>query len=125
MPSTPAVRRPHLAVTIVLLALGACGRFKEENWPETAARASCETFRRCNPLSFYSSYDSVGECADQTQVEPPQASGCTYDPEIARECLDALGWSCRKLGEQVEEVDALCLSVWACSGGSTPEDTGT
>lgn len=105
-----------------LLAFAACGRFKEENWPATAAAASCKTFRRCNPVGFYNSYDTHDECVTQTTVVPAAATDCGYDKARAKDCIDALGWSCEKLGERWDEVDELCRSVTQC--GSTTGDTG-
>lgn len=107
----------------VLLATTACGRFKEENWPETAARASCEALRRCNPVGFFASYDTLDECIPDTIVVPDGATGCAYDADLARECVQALGWRCEKLGERWDEVDTLCRAVSEC--GVPPADTGS
>lgn len=108
-------------VILGLLAFAACGRFKEDNWPTTAASASCKTFRRCNPVGFYNSYDTLDECISQTVV--PTGADCGYDKELAKECVGAWGWSCEKLGERWDEVEELCASVSDC--GTTVTDTGT
>lgn len=111
------------SVVVGSVALAGCGKYQEENWYLLAAEVSCETSRRCDTANFWYHYDSLAACVDDSlgSAEAP-AEGCVYDKKAARKCVDAMKWSCRKIGERYDELQDVCDSVWTCEG--IPIDSG-
>lgn len=110
------------SVSVLLFVLASCGKYKEDKWYQLASEVSCETAKRCDTVNFWFNYDSIDACVDDTlaSTEPP-GDGCVYDKKAARKCVDSMKWSCKKIGERYEELQAQCQAVWDCP--EEPEDT--
>jgi hypothetical protein len=104
-----------LPSVLALVLLVSCGRYKEDRWPHHAARVSCKTLRRCDSANYYNHYASLDACiTDSEGSAGAPVEGCTYDKKAARECVDAMKWSCTKIGERYDELVARCNAVWNC-----------
>ncbi len=103
------------------LSIASCG-LSEERWTTQAATVSCQTLRRCDPIDFHRDFADLDACVQAT--DPGDRAGCTYDEEAARECREALRWSCRRIGRSYDEVLDRCDAVWICDTGVIPERPG-
>ena len=104
------------------LVLVSCGGVSEEQWDDAVRDVSCQTVRRCDPITFHRDYGDLQTCIDATN--PGNFAGCRYDESAARDCLAAFDWSCRRLGRDYDEWRARCSAVWTCDDDGTG-DTGT
>jgi len=103
-----------------MLQTAACG-LSEERWTRQAPSVSCKLLRRCDPINFHRDFADLDACIDATELGDLER--CEYDEEAARDCKDALKWSCRKVGRRYEEVVDACDAVWTCDTGN-PGTTG-
>ncbi|HHO53434.1 MAG TPA: hypothetical protein ENK18_21825 [Deltaproteobacteria bacterium] len=93
--------------------LAACGELSQERWAPRAAQVSCQTLRRCDPITYHLDYGSMDACLDATEVFEP--TGCTYDPEAASRCIAAMRWRCPRIGRRYDQLLERCDAVWSCS----------
>ncbi len=115
---------------VAFVLMPACGWFgvSQKNWPDRSSNVSCHYVKRCHTADFWSTYDSVDQCVDETrdllQDEADLYGGCTFSEESAADCLDAMGKSCKTIGQSYDALLSACFSVWDCSG-PRPFDTGS
>jgi len=62
---------------------------------------------------FFADLDA---CVEATVLGDTE--GCQFDSRRARECREALKWSCRKIGERYDEVVNRCNAIWSCDTGT-------
>lgn len=100
----------------VLVACG--GQVKQSNWGRKSAKVSCKFAKRCDTANFHFQYESLGQCVDESEAEFLSLGGyydaCDYDPGKAARCLDAMNWSCKKIGSNYDDLLAACFDVWIC-----------
>ncbi len=110
-------------VVMAVLVTG-CGP-TEENWGDKFADAQCSFARRCDAANFWYTWDDVETCetAASDLYASADLSGCTFDDEAARQCLQALNQDCKEVGREYDGLVAPCLLVWAC--GADSADTGS
>ncbi|MEM6930269.1 MAG: hypothetical protein AAF602_25235 [Myxococcota bacterium] len=104
-----------------MLLLASCG-LSEEQWSGQAATVSCQTLRRCDPIDFHRDFADLDACVEAT--DPGEFEGCSYDEAAARDCREALRWSCARIGREYDDVVARCESVWKCDTGVIVERPG-
>ena len=111
-----------------LVALGGCG-VNEENWSDKLAKAECSFAERCDAATFWYTYEDASACVDEKfaaySAGEAELVGCTFVKDAAKDCLDALGASCKVIGREYEARVAACYAVWDCGGASRDSfDTG-
>ena len=107
-----------LAAAVFALSQSVSCGLSEERWTEQAPQVSCKLLRRCDPITFHRDFEDLDACVDATTLGDRE--GCQYEPDAARQCREALGWSCRKVGQRYDEVVQRCNTIWTCDTG-TPE----
>ncbi|MBX2800246.1 MAG: hypothetical protein KTR31_21380 [Myxococcales bacterium] len=107
---------------LTLVISSSCGKVSAEEWNREVAKVSCQTLKRCDPISFHRDYTSVDLCVNTT--EPGDYRSCTYDEDAASRCLDAMEWNCAKIGRRYDEVVERCNAVWSCENALPTADTG-
>lgn len=74
----------RISVLIVTVALTACG-YSESDYVNDEVEASCAFTVACYP----GLYDSMDDCVE-TAVGVLAVTGCVFDSEAARECVDGI-----------------------------------
>jgi hypothetical protein len=88
------MRLPGWFALATVLSLAGC-EIDQEDFPSIYADAACDKMRKCDKASYESSYEDDAECESQQEdfaaqvVDIGDALG-EYDPEHARDCIDAI-----------------------------------
>jgi len=114
-------------VPVLLLLLAASCKMTEERWPDKIAKASCKFEERCHTASFYYNYRDVDQCVEhELQIWQEHTDfyekDCTFQPDLAKDCLRALDRRCKKAGREYDELFQVCLEVWDCVQDLDGED---
>lgn len=102
-------------------------KITEDEWPEKSAEAQCKFAERCSTSQFYYHFEDVKDCVADAldtwdDVKDYYDEECIYDDDAAKACLKALDRSCKKAGQEYEEVFEACFEVWDCDDDFTFTD---